>query len=84
MQDRTPLVAEIGLQGLPRYFGGHPYKLLMALRRFPKGRSLKELSGDIGAMPQDAHEVEDSLVHLVDLGIIEKQETEETVWRVAR
>lgn len=83
MQDRTPQIVEPGSPN-HQYHGDYPAVLLLAVRRFPKGRSLKELSGDIGAMPQDAHEVEDSLAHLVDLGIIEKQETEETVWRVAR
>lgn len=85
MQDRTPLVAEIGLQGLPRYYGDYPYRLMLALRRWPKGRSLKDLAGDIGAMPQDIEQVREAVRHLVDLDVVEQfTESKETMWRVAR
>ena len=82
MQDRPPLVAETGLQGLPRYYGDYPYRLMLSLRRCPKGRGLRDLAGDIGAMPQDIAQVEAALGYLVTLDIAEKVETmdKETVW----
>jgi len=85
------MIAESGLQGLPGYFGDYPSKLLFSLRRFPKGRHVKDLAGDVGALPKDIREVEAALVDLEDLGLVEKVETRneadeitDTIWRIAR
>lgn len=86
MQDRTPAVADASMHGLKPYFGDYPYKLLMSLRKHPKGQTLQALAHAVGALATDVHEVQDALDGLVeDLGIVEKKEKEgqETVWRVA-
>ncbi len=84
MQDRTPQIVEPGSPN-HQYHGDYPAVLLLAVRRFPKGRTLKELMGDIGSF--SAESVEQALMELVDLGILERYtstQNPEELWRLAK
>ncbi len=82
MQDRTPAVADASMHSLKPYFGDYPYKLLMSLRKHPKGQTLQALAHAVGALATDVHEVQDALDGLVEVGIVEYAE-QDSVWRVS-
>ena len=83
MQERLPTIAEAGNPG-PTYHGDYPAKILFALRRFSRGRTLKSLVGELGTVPCEVVDVEDALQDLVELGIVERIMDKEPLWRVSR
>ena len=81
IQDKVPTIQETGLQTLRPNYGEWPGKILMALRRSPRGMGFQEIMDSLGSRAWDAPAVEESLGDLVDLGIVEHANGN---WRIAR